>query len=301
MLPTLLLLGSLCFAKPLTYIDYYSFSAINLDLPDIGLNWDESLNHTSITYSNLEFNVYVENSMPDVVKYESSTRELFNWKKLNHIVKNNPKSIVYFKDSRTLLVPNDDILDMSDEEIKTYLNEGNPITYLELDYGSLKSHSTTLEPVLIPATSCLFLNDEKGSGSLSIAYLGGTVIRNIAGANANYKSGILGLTYLTGYKAGASASFSGTYSCNTSKGKAVRLFYRVFTMDVKPKYKNIVYDGLKNIMVDGQWSEMERRKYLVDLAPQYYCATEDKLDLQCFKPGIEFIDRNGNIIESYIK
>lgn len=226
-----------------------------------------------------------------VVKYELSERELLNEEKFAYVIERDAKSVVWFRDTKTILVPDDNILSGEEPDV---------LRYHEVSFGNLDSATPKYESVLIPATSCFRYNGV-GAGSVTLGYSVGVQISPQISGSLSYQFTNLALKYSLSYQASITTTFSGSYVCNTDNGFDVRLFYKVGTIEVEPRERSFFYDRYRGVLYNHDWMDMKAIKFLSDHAPIYYCATADKLDLMCDRPGIEFVDESGNTIKSQVK
>lgn len=224
------------------------------------------------------------------MKYEISNREDFDSKKMEYILSKSSKSVVLFKDTNTVLVPSEDIVKGNQQQ--------DNVTFVEVDL--LDCGDPIYESVLIPASPCLKF-PLGGSGSVSVGYSVGVLIQPQGTASIEFLMSMIALLYEMAIGASLSASFSGTYLCNAVNGADVRLFYRIATIEVEPKERHFFYDRYRKHLYKGEWMNSKLQKFVTDLSPLYYCATSDKLDLMCDRPGIEYVDENGDHLRSYIE
>ncbi|CUM62854.1 uncharacterized protein PRCAT00000412001 [Priceomyces carsonii] len=219
-------------------------------------------------------------------KFEVPRRDSLTFEQLEYVIKKNPRSMILFKDTRTVLVPDDpDLFKENEANLRTKYSQSNNITYSEYDVS--EKVVVHFENDLIPASSCLGFSSNTGSGSVSISYLVGLGLTDAGSGEVDYTYSTVNdtltsvLSYSLGIQASKSVSFSGTYACNTEKGKDVRLFYRPGTLDCEPKKRVFFIDKLKKVIIKEEWENMGHFKLLTDTNPIYYCATEDKMDLRC--------------------
>jgi hypothetical protein len=264
---------------------------INLDLSPEALLIDEQRYKTAIT-PNI---THQANMASHVLRYESAKRVSFDVAKFDYVVSKNPRSVIIFKDTATMIVPTDDILD-ADEET---LEDTTGFAYIEVSKKDiLASQTTMLESPLIPASPCLYFNS-KATGSVAISYSAGISIGQSIGANANAKAMSLSVALSVGSSVSVSSSFSGGYLCLTLEGNTVRLVYRVHSLQANLTYRRLIYDANENQITEGAWMTLNR-KFLFENAPKFYCLTSNVSDLQCDKPGVEYVDSNGNVIEGFL-
>lgn len=281
---------SLVFSVATSY-DEFTVQGINIDLPP------QELAIAEIEYYSTSFQS--NQNLPKVVKYESYNRTAFTVEKMKYIINKNPRSIVIFHDSNTILVPDDDILNTTENQKNEEI-----FNFIEVSMEDIQSNSSViLETAMIPATGCLSFtpNSKVGSGFVSISYTAGINLKQKSGTNFFGLQTLLSITYAINKSVFKAASYSGTHRCNTEKGKSVRLFYRIFTFETSPRYRGIVFDTIRERLLGGNWLNMETKKFLFGgHAPLYYCGTSDHMDLRCNTPGLAFIDSNGNEIEYLI-
>ncbi|CAH2351999.1 hypothetical protein CLIB1423_05S03334 [[Candida] railenensis] len=274
---------------------------INLSLSSEELVIDEQRYFTAIN----SFSITKDNSgvkkMKTVgegfIKFESSVRSTFSPEKFEYVISKSPKSIVLFKDSNTILVPSEEIIEADDNELESITS----YEYLELNLDELKNVHATLESPLIPASSCLSLSPRNGtSGSVSLSFSNGVYIRKYGSGTAS-QSFVPAVAYSMALSRSVkiAESFSGTHSCSVSGGNSVRLFYKVFTFSGSPMYRKVTYDSVNGEISTGKLVKMQTRKYLAGIPPIYYCVTSANTDLMCGVPGIQFEDDNGDQITSH--
>lgn len=264
---------------------------INLDLSPEALTMDEQRYKTAIT-PNI---THQANAASHILRYESAKRASFDGVKFNYVVSKNPRSVIIFKDTATMIVPTDDILDAEEET----LEDTTGFDYIEVSKKDiLASQTTTLESPLIPASPCLYFNG-KATGSVAISYSAGVSIGQSIGFNANAKAMSLSVALSVGSSVSVSSSFSGGYLCLTLEGNTVRLMYRVHGLQAKITYRSLAYDVNENQITDGTWMTLNR-KFLLENAPRFYCLTSNVADLQCDKTGVEYFDGKGNVIEGFL-
>lgn len=277
----------------------WAIPGVDLDLPAEDLAKDEE------RYFNLLKSFTATEKKPggrtvvdDVLKFESNDRASFDAAKFDYIISKSPRSMVIFKDSDTVLVPSDEILEAGDEELESMTE----FEYFELSVNEIKSVKSYLEQPLIPASSCLSLSQGSGtSGSISLSFSNGILIKNSGSFSQGVSNGgILSISaaFTLGYK--LSKSYSGAHSCSVSKGDTVRLFYKVFTFSLSPMYRKIVYDTSSGNMSTGNVVKMEPRKFLAGIPPIYYCATSSNANLRCEIPGLQFESANGDQFTSFV-
>ncbi|KAK6457907.1 uncharacterized protein RJT20DRAFT_125789 [Scheffersomyces xylosifermentans] len=225
---------------------------------------------------------------------------------MKKVLQEHPKAVVIFKDTNTILVPdNTDILKNSPEELQQRLAKGDKFKYVEINLhpGKLKNL-----PILIPASSCLKFPTGRGAGSLSLSYKvdiemnvngegGLSYVNSASDPNMTLK---VAIKYTINLKVTKKASFSGTHTCSTVNGKATRLFYSPGTYEVAANSREYIFDSLKDTMFKDEWNTLQPINYLTESAPIYYCGTEDKMDLKCGSPAVEYTDDNGDDIKSKI-
>lgn len=262
---------------------------INLDLSGPELVADELRYLAETRGSGLESAPAINSDEKLLKKYEIGRRDDFNAGKMSQIVSRKSKAVVFFKDSKTVLVPYTGSLDeYSDETVQ----------YKEYDFKMPGAVRTQYESVLFPASPCLRFGD-LGSGSLNIGYTVGLLLTAPSTTGTlEYLTTNLALTLSESLSAKTSLSFTGTYTCSSENGTDVRIFYKVGTIEVEPKSRNFIYNSKKKALFSDKWMHMKRMKFLFDITPIYFCATEDKMDLMCEKAGVEFVDEDGNTFNS---
>ncbi|ABN67089.2 predicted protein [Scheffersomyces stipitis CBS 6054] len=242
-----------------------------------------------------------------ITKYKLSRREDLNEARMNYILETNPKGVVVFEDTKKVLVadPND-ILYKSNDELKRRVEAGEKFKYTEVDLGNDFESQITYEPIMVPLTGCLKFPLGRGTGSVAFSYSVGLEM------NINGEGGIsyspsqteqnitvkLAISYSTNLKVTKRFSITGTHTCSSANGAGVRLFYRPGVLEVIPKTRNIIVDGLRRYMFNEVWQPLKAIKHLVDTAPIFYCGTEDKMNLRCGSPTITYVDKNGNDFKS---
>lgn len=262
---------------------------INLDLSGPELAEDELRYLAEMRGSGLESAHAISSDDTVLKKYEIGRRDDFNARKMGHIVSGQSKAVVLFRDSKTVLVPYSDSLDARSAETAQYK---------EYDFKTPGAVRTQYESVLFPASPCLRFGD-LGSGSLNIGYTAGLLLTApSATGTLEYLATNLALTLSEALSAKTSLSFTGTYTCSSENGTDVRIFYKVGTIEAEPKSRNFIYNRKKKTLFSDKWMHMKRMKFLFDVTPMYFCATEDKMDLMCEKAGVEFVDEDGNTFNS---
>lgn len=273
--------------------------AINLDLlrthrAELDAQYQTQVQHRYFNATNVPNIVVIDDDTEipaeyrsgGITKYEVSKREAFNEAKMKYVVEKNPKSVVFFKDSNTVLVPSDDILKSAVAKTK--------MTYVELALVEIGNY---FEPNLIPASSCLEFPLGKGSGSVGVKHTIGISITPKGGASVSLLLPmVIGTKF--GFNVGFSASFSSKYTCSTQNGKSLRLFYKINLLTVGGKKRNFVYDKLAGLLHKEDWMNLSHEKFITDNLPIYYCGSSDLMDLKCDTTGVEFSDDDRNTFQS---
>ncbi|KAK6197464.1 uncharacterized protein RJT21DRAFT_133669 [Scheffersomyces amazonensis] len=214
-------------------------------------------------------------------------------------VEKDPKVVIYFEDTKTILIPEDDMLTRGEEVITKRRDNGEDLIYNELDFQDLISYKNDQ---LFPISACLEFPSGRGSGSVSFgysstielnAYIRPTLERSFSIGWHNF-SITIGFGYGFSVSAGKSMSIEGSHSCDTKDGKALRLFYSPTTIQARPRHRNIIFTFIKNMMFTKEWKQLEQMTYLMEQNPIYYCATEDKMDLKCDVDSHIQYDRENN-------
>lgn len=239
----------------------------------------------------------------DLTQYVILQRHLFTAETLKHVVQHEPQSVVLFRDTNTVLIPHRDVLDMTKEQARALVGEGQPITYEEVDINDCLG--VEMSGMLIPATGCL----KRGSGSsnpgqgllafrysISIEYSGQGDLS--FGAFAGLFNFSAALSVTKRLKVARTVSFAGVHTCDMMNSLLVRLFYRPGTVEMRPRTRRIRYRLFDRAIEEDDWVVMLRIKLLVESVPQYYCATDRFMDLRCHETTSEYHDADGNMYNS---
>ncbi|ODV82270.1 uncharacterized protein CANTADRAFT_9458 [Suhomyces tanzawaensis NRRL Y-17324] len=295
--------------------DFVSTPAINLD-------YFAEDNYTLAQYDRLvqgfsefsqvssEVSLFAVNSpapvaQETVYQYTLSKREDLSPDKMNYVLKKSPKATIYFKDTKTILVPDEqDFIDADKVSLKSWLTKGK---YKFYECGIDGETKYGYEELLLPASPCLsFLGSKDlASGSVGIGYLVNLDLTSVREGNVGSTMTRLLVHHYTNInllttKSSKSTSFSGSHKCSTSENEAVRLFYKPSTVEFELKRRPIIYNRLKSSFIRNDWLKLEKMKLLTSNPPIFYCGYEDSFDLQCDKPANWFGSINGNLYNSTI-
>lgn len=277
------------------------FPGINLNLSPEELALDEQRYFSTIKSFSLNKDKSGDKKTKMVggefIKFESSDRSSFSPEKFEYVISKSPKSIVIFRDTNTILVPSEEIIEADENELELITN----YEYLEMNLDELRNVHSTLESPLIPASACLSLSPGNGtSGSVSLSFSNGIYIRKYgSGTISQSPAPEVAYSIALSRSVKIAESFSGSHSCSVSGGNSVRLFYKVFTFSASPMYRKVIYNSVNGNISTGKLVKMQTRKYLAGIPPIYYCVTSAKNDLMCGVPGIQFEDDNGDQITSH--
>ena len=221
-----------------------------------------------------------ENSLK---KYFLNKQSLLNEEMMHHIVESTPKSIVHFRDTKTMLVPDDDILEGK---------ENTTMVYHELDFSNnYASIQSTYEEYMTPISSCVEV-PEMGSGSVGVGYeLTGSLEREYEG-RIMFSYMRVGIENEFDFQLEVEKGFSGYHECNVQLGETARLFCRLAKAEVNARERSIFYNKKKKKLERSNWKQLKAQKFLVDAVPIIYCRTGDKTDLGCESTAIEYIEPN---------
>lgn len=205
--------------------------------------------------------------------FQASEYSKFNSGQIKELIKRGGRSSLTFGDSDSVLV-----VDATDaDNVEVY----------EVVIGE-----TYHEPVavLIPATSCLKFPNGKGSGGITVGHSVGVSLSQSLGGSISFPIGIaLGIS--ASVKVGQSGSFSSLYTCETSDGADVRVFYRILTTTTAGRMRRYSPDG--NTFHHDNWMNFGPVRFLLDLMPQYFCGTADRMDLGCEETSVKVVFENG--------
>lgn len=260
------------------------------------------------------FGIHKRNNKPSVVdltgtddkdltnlgQYIVSKRDTFDESQLRYLVTNDPQSFVLFRDTDTVLVPHQDILNMLPERIKTFLDEGNHIEYEEVNIANYLD--VQISKMMIPATACLSQQSTSGDGQLSFRYSISIEYGRHGDLNFGALGGLLNFTLAFSItkriKVARTVSFSGIHSCDLKESQSVRLFYSPGTIQVTPRTRRIRYTLLNNMIEQDDWKEVKRVTLMTERVPMYFCAADSVMDLRCHESVSEYHDDDGYIIRS---
>ncbi|KAK6465494.1 hypothetical protein DFJ63DRAFT_310584 [Scheffersomyces coipomensis] len=240
----------------------------------------------------------------DVSNYTLSKRDKFNDKMLRHILEINPRFLVYFADTKTHLGPDNKIMYGTKEETIAKMDRGEDLVFVEINLNETNQFYDRR----LPATSCLLFPTGRGSGSVSFDYSNDITMNGYFKPKIEYPifdfkylynitSYKLAVSYTMGFSASRSVSISGAHSCDTDDGDGVRLFYEPSVVEVKARTRNIIFTAIKNLIHREEWQELKNFRYMADSQPTFYCATSDKVDLNCSTTiGEKIYVNNSNVV-----
>lgn len=243
----------------------------------------------------------------NLTQYVILQRHKLTAEKLEYVVKHEPQSVVLFRDTNTVLVPHRDILDMTKEQVRAFVNKRHLLTYEEVDISNCLG--VEMSQMLIPATGCLKRGSETISPSLrsgqdllafrysiSIEYGGQGDLS--FGAFAGLFNFSVALSVTKRLKAARTVSFAGVHTCDLVNSLLVRLFYSPGTVELRPRTRRMRYRLFDRAIDEDDWVAAEKIKLLVESVPQYYCATDRFMDLKCHETTGEYYDEVGNVYKS---
>lgn len=221
--------------------------------------------------------------LAQVTQFMVSNRTSFGKPQLDYLLEHEPRSIVLFRDTNTVLIPHRSFLDMLLAEVALYVQEGGTMAYEEVDVS--ESKPLPAASGLIPATPCLQQRGSQGLGLLSFGYSVAVEYAHFGDLGVGASVGTLNFTWAFGLtqrvKLAQTVSFLGQHTCDVQGSQTVRLFYSPGTVEVRPRTRQIRHALLSRVILEDDWRDGERVRFLTEAVPFYYCATDLKMDLRC--------------------
>lgn len=256
--------------------------------------------------SSVEFPVQAAKVRNDEYQeYSLSLRTKLNPAVMKYVCKYNPKAILRFEDTGTIMVPDvaswsmaakkykyyevdtsdPESADNTDEESKTDSEDENDVPEGVTDRsGSL----------LFPASNCILVADSDGnSGSVSLNYALKLLIQPHTAVGANWVVSTLAFKF--GSKAPVSTttgSWSGSHTCVGQKGTATRLMYKPPIVQLQAKGRAIYYNKRANKLdQEPNWTAMDPVKMITEQMPVFYCMNWK--GTECGEAQSEYVDEAG--------
>lgn len=264
------------------------------------------------TVSNDSFSVQGLTATPDgFQEYTLSKREKLNPATMKYICRYNPKAILRFKDTGTVMVPDESAwlvvakryayyevdTEQNKEDKKVAENAGTAKNSPAKSPESPPSTSTIDSPhsvPLFPASNCVQVTNSDGSsGSVSLGYALKLLVAPYTDLGTKWVVSTLAFRFGGRFPTSTTrGQWSGTHTCVGQKGTSTRLMFRPPVQSLHASGRRISF-SLRTSKLDQeeQWEQLTPVKMLMDQMPIFYCMNWP--GRYCGEAQTEFTDTEG--------
>ena len=237
-------------------------------------------------------------------EYSLSLRTKLNPAVMKYVCKYNPKAILRFEDTGTIMVPDIASWSMAAKKYKYYEVDTSGPKTAENDEESRpgsgdndeesRTKESQIDSPLFPASNCVLVADSEGnSGSVSLNYALKLLIQPHTAMGANWVVSTLAFKFgSTAPVTTTSGSWTGSHTCIGQKGTATRLMYRPPIVQLQAKGRAIYYDKRANKLdQEPNWTAMDPVKMITEEMPFFYCMNWK--GTECEETQSEYVDEAG--------
>lgn len=253
------------------------------------------------TNNSAQFPVQAANAKTDdYQEYSLSYRTRLNPAVMKYVCKYNPKAILRFEDTGTILVPDVASWSMAAKKYKYYEVDTSDPKAADSDDGNSKEGENGSEGVtdrfwfpLLPASNCILVAASDGSsGSVSLNYGLKLLILPYTAAGGNWAVSTLIFRFGTKPSITTSGSWTGSHTCTAQKGTATRLMYQPPLTQLQAKVRAIYYDKWANKLdEEPTWKAWDPFKVISEAMPVFYCMNWK--GTECGEAQSEYVDESG--------
>lgn len=211
-------------------------------------------------------------------EYTLSKRSMLNPATMKYICKYNPRAILKFRDTGTVMVPDEALWSVAAKTFQYYEvkmeNEERDNDEDNNDNDSSDEKETDEYP-LFPASNCILVSDSDGSsGSISLQYTVKLTVLPHSTVASNWVVSTLAFKHGSTIPLGStSGSWSGIHTCTAEKGMSTRLMYKAPLQQLKSTARAITYNRMSNSVTQLGWTPFPAVTWISTRLPVFYCVS----------------------------